>query len=82
MCVILTTNETSIDDPTLIDKESILCSLNIKTMSFHPGLTDHSQPPPTYSQAGKRPLTAIDSKLFLLFLRLNIYRNIYFYQRI
>jgi len=54
MCVILTTNETSIDDPTLIDKESILCSLNIKTMSFHPGLADQLQPSTT-SYAGKPP---------------------------
>ena len=53
MCVILTTNETSIDDPTLIDKESILCSLNIKTMSFHPGAPEHLQQQPGSSQAGK-----------------------------
>ena len=35
MCVILTTNQSSSDDPTIVDKESILCSLNIKTMNFH-----------------------------------------------
>lgn len=39
MCVILTTNENFTDDPTLVDKEAILCSLNIKTMSFQ-ALTD------------------------------------------
>jgi potassium large conductance calcium-activated channel subfamily M alpha protein 1 len=39
MCVILTTNESITDDPTLVDKEAILCSLNIKTMSFQ-ALTD------------------------------------------
>ncbi|KAK2146163.1 hypothetical protein LSH36_628g03007 [Paralvinella palmiformis] len=33
MCVILTTNDTNVEDATLIDKEAILCSLNIKTMS-------------------------------------------------
>ena len=32
--VILSANDPSTDDPTLIDKEAILCSLNIKTMSF------------------------------------------------
>jgi len=53
MCVILTTNETSTDDPTLIDKESILCSLNIKTMSFHPASADHALQPSTSSQAGR-----------------------------
>ena len=40
MCVILTTNETNQDDLTLIDKEAILCSLNIKTMSFQT-IPDH-----------------------------------------
>ncbi|ELT97098.1 hypothetical protein CAPTEDRAFT_129755, partial [Capitella teleta] len=39
MCVILTTNENITDDPTLVDKEAILCSLNIKTMNFQ-ALTD------------------------------------------
>ena len=34
MVVVLTTNETFTDDPTLVDKEAILCSLNIKTMKF------------------------------------------------
>ena len=34
MCVILTANDTTSEDPTLIDKEAILCSLNIKTMEF------------------------------------------------
>ena len=34
MCVILTANDMTSEDPTLIDKEAILCSLNIKTMEF------------------------------------------------
>ena len=34
MCVILTASDMTSDDPTLIDKEAILCSLNIKTMEF------------------------------------------------
>ena len=53
MCVILTTNETSIDDPTVIDKESILCSLNIKTMSFHSGTADQPHQPSSSQAAGK-----------------------------
>ncbi len=39
MCVILSANDVSTDDPTLIDKEAILCSLNIKTMTFQ-NITD------------------------------------------
>ena len=58
MCVILTTNESSTDDPTLIDKESILCSLNIKTMVFHPGAADYIQTTAS-SQAG----SAFENKL-------------------
>lgn len=34
MCVVLTNNESTTEDATLIDKESILCTLNIKTMKF------------------------------------------------
>ena len=34
MCVILTTHDGITDDPTLVDKEAILCSLNVKTMTF------------------------------------------------
>ena len=39
MCVILSANDPTTDDPTLVDKEAILCSLNIKTMTFQ-NLTD------------------------------------------
>ena len=39
MCVILSANDVSTEDPTLIDKEAILCSLNIKTMTFQ-NITD------------------------------------------
>jgi len=68
MCVILTTNETSIDDPTLIDKESILCSLNIKTMSFHPG-TAVDQPAPS-SQPGTMP----DRYIHIIIIVIDIFR--------
>ena len=34
MCVILSANDATTEDPTLVDKEAILCSLNIKTMTF------------------------------------------------
>ncbi len=39
MCVILSANDCTTEDPTLIDKEAILCSLNIKTMTFQ-NITD------------------------------------------
>jgi len=34
MCVIVSAKDKNLDDPHLVDKESILCSLNIKAMSF------------------------------------------------
>ena len=34
MCVILSAKERNSDDPHLVDKEAILCSLNIKAMTF------------------------------------------------
>jgi len=34
MCVILSARKTSIDDKNLVDKEAILCSLNVKAMTF------------------------------------------------
>jgi len=34
MCVILSANQNAIEDPSLQDKESILASLNIKSMQF------------------------------------------------
>ncbi|CAH1794980.1 unnamed protein product [Owenia fusiformis] len=34
MCTILSARKPAIDDPTLVDKEAILCSLNIKAMTF------------------------------------------------
>ena len=39
MCAILTANDTTTEDATLVDKEAILCSLNIKTMTFQ-NITD------------------------------------------
>ena len=46
MCVILSANQNAIEDPSLQDKESILASLNIKSMQFDdsiPLLLTHSQ---------------------------------------
>ncbi|XP_060077745.1 calcium-activated potassium channel subunit alpha-1-like [Ylistrum balloti] len=34
MCVIVSAKDKNLDDPHLVDKESILCSLNIKAMTF------------------------------------------------
>lgn len=34
MCVILSARKSNIDDSNLVDKEAILCSLNIKAMTF------------------------------------------------
>ncbi|XP_041362291.1 calcium-activated potassium channel slowpoke-like isoform X2 [Gigantopelta aegis] len=34
MCVIVSTKDKNVDDPNLVDKEAILCSLNIKAMTF------------------------------------------------
>lgn len=34
MCVILSAKDKNLDDPHLVDKEAILCSLNIKAMTF------------------------------------------------
>jgi len=34
MCVILSARNSSSDDSNLVDKEAILCSLNIKAMTF------------------------------------------------
>uniref|UniRef100_H2ZIB3 BK channel n=1 Tax=Ciona savignyi TaxID=51511 RepID=H2ZIB3_CIOSA len=47
MCVILSANQNAIDDPSLQDKESILASLNIKSMQFDDsiGMLQASFPP-------------------------------------
>ena len=46
MCVILSARKSNIDDISLVDKEAILCSLNIKAMTFDDsvGLLDTSAP--------------------------------------
>jgi len=48
MCVILSARNSSADDSNLVDKEAILCSLNIKAMTFDDtsGLlqTSHAHP--------------------------------------
>uniref|UniRef100_H2ZIB6 BK channel n=1 Tax=Ciona savignyi TaxID=51511 RepID=H2ZIB6_CIOSA len=50
MCVILSANQNAIDDPSLQDKESILASLNIKSMQFDDSIgmlqaSSHGFPP-------------------------------------
>ncbi len=46
MCVIVSAKDKNIDDPNLVDKEAILCSLNIKAMNFDDsiGLIQSSAP--------------------------------------
>ena len=46
MCVILSAKDRNLDDPHLVDKEAILCSLNIKAMTFDDsiGLIQASSP--------------------------------------
>ena len=46
MCVILSAKDKNLDDPHLVDKEAILCSLNIKAMTFDDsvGLIQSSSP--------------------------------------
>ena len=46
MCVILSAKDRNLDDPHLVDKEAILCSLNIKAMTFDDsvGLIQSSSP--------------------------------------
>ena len=46
MCVILSAKDRKLDDPHLVDKEAILCSLNIKAMTFDDsiGLIQASSP--------------------------------------
>jgi potassium large conductance calcium-activated channel subfamily M alpha member 1 len=34
MCVIVSAKDRNLEDPNLVDKEAILCSLNIKAMTF------------------------------------------------
>ena len=34
MCVIVSAKDRNMEDPNLVDKEAILCSLNIKAMTF------------------------------------------------
>lgn len=34
MCVILSARKSNVEDGSLVDKEAILCSLNIKAMTF------------------------------------------------
>ena len=46
MCVILSAKDRNLDDPHLVDKEAILCSLNVKAMTFDDsiGLIQSSSP--------------------------------------
>lgn len=61
MCVILSAKDAKLGDPHLVDKEAILCSLNIKAMTF-----DDSVGLIQASSAGSAS-TAIGSCLFILF---------------
>ena len=38
MCVIVSAKDRNMEDPNLVDKEAILCSLNIKAMTFDDSL--------------------------------------------
>jgi potassium large conductance calcium-activated channel subfamily M alpha member 1 len=54
MCVILSARNSSGDDSNLVDKEAILCSLNIKAMTFDDTMgllqtTDNREPGNTLS---------------------------------
>lgn len=48
MCVIVSAKDKNLEDPNLVDKEAILCSLNIKAMTFDDsmGLLQASTHPP------------------------------------
>ena len=48
MCVIVSAKDKHLDDPNLVDKEAILCSLNIKAMTFDDsmGLLQAATPAP------------------------------------
>ena len=54
MCVILSARKSNIEDISLVDKEAILCSLNIKAMTFDDsvGLLEASAPGNTGTQPG------------------------------
>ena len=59
MCVILSARNSSADDSNLVDKEAILCSLNIKAMTFDltSGLLHSS-----HTQAGLGSLLRYDAR--------------------
>ncbi|KAL8592720.1 hypothetical protein ACOMHN_037660 [Nucella lapillus] len=54
MCVIVSAKDKNLDDPNLVDKEAILCSLNIKAMTFDDslGLLPSTAPAPAFMPAG------------------------------
>ncbi|XP_052834501.1 calcium-activated potassium channel subunit alpha-1 isoform X2 [Octopus bimaculoides] len=60
MCVVLSAKDKNLDDQHLVDKEAILCSLNIKAMTFDDsiGLIQASAPtgflPPGFSPVGNQ----------------------------
>ncbi|ESP01401.1 hypothetical protein LOTGIDRAFT_111687 [Lottia gigantea] len=59
MCVIVSAKDKNMDDPNLVDKEAILCSLNIKAMNFDDsiGLIQASAPTnAAFLPAGFSPL--------------------------
>ncbi|XP_056020350.1 calcium-activated potassium channel slowpoke-like isoform X8 [Ostrea edulis] len=59
MCVILSAKDKNLDDPHLVDKEAILCSLNIKAMTFDDSMGlihASSQPAPGFLPPGFSPI--------------------------
>ncbi|XP_059162077.1 calcium-activated potassium channel subunit alpha-1-like isoform X3 [Physella acuta] len=58
MCVIVSAKDRNMEDPNLVDKEAILCSLNIKAMTFDDtvGLIQSSSNTKTFVPGGFSPL--------------------------
>ncbi|PVD37919.1 hypothetical protein C0Q70_00521 [Pomacea canaliculata] len=63
MCVIVSAKDKNLDDPNLVDKEAILCSLNIKAMTFDDsiGLLQASAHTPAFMPPGFSPLGSLST---------------------
>ncbi|KAL8575780.1 hypothetical protein ACOMHN_004966 [Nucella lapillus] len=63
MCVIVSAKDKNMDDPNLVDKEAILCSLNIKAMTFDDslGLLPSSAPAPAFMPCGFSNMGSVNS---------------------
>lgn len=69
MCVILSSRNSSSDDSNLVDKEAILCSLNIKAMTFDDTMgllqaSDNREPGMPNSKMNKPILVIQNSRAF------------------